>query len=93
MAHPNWKQEIRSEFQTSVYNVVKSFADSGYSKVLTSSTLGICEATLKKYSEQVGIEFRKQVDMRDDCKPRAWGRVNNPWGRKGKIGNVERMVN
>ena len=82
-----WKQRIRQEFEAPAIVVIQSFASSGYSKRLTAGAIGITTQTLLRYCRENSINFPLQKDMRPECKGanRHKGRVNNPWGRKGKL--------
>jgi hypothetical protein len=84
-----WKTIVRREFGAPAKVVIKSFAESGYSKRLTAAALEINRQTLRVYCIKEGIVFPSRNDLRDECRPRPCpssmkGTVRNPWGRAGK---------
>lgn len=84
---PYWKQRIRKEFEAPAREVIQSFADDGYSKRLTAGAIGITTQTLLKYCRKEGISFPDRNNLREECKPKPYGlkgKINNPWGRRGK---------
>lgn len=82
-----WRQRVRREFDMPVRDLIVSFARDRYSKRLCAGAIGITRQTLIAYCNKEHIEFPKRSDLRDECKPKAYGmkgKVNNPWGRRGK---------
>lgn len=81
-----WRQRIRNEFGSPARDVIHSFADDGYSKLLCAGAIGITTQTLLKYCRDNDIKFPDRINLRSECKPRPgkYGIVNNPWGVKGK---------
>jgi hypothetical protein len=81
-----WRHIVAREFERPVKDLVLSFARDGYSKRLCAGAIGITRQTLTRFCVENGIEFPKQRDMREECKPKPGkrGYTNNPWGRYGR---------
>lgn len=81
-----WQQRIRYDFGIPARDIIGSFARDGYSKRLTAGAIGINMQTLREYARREGIEFPTRSELREECKPKpsVKGRINNPWGRRGK---------
>lgn len=80
-----WRQRVAREFGAPAKMVIKSFAETGYSKRLCAGSIGITRQTLIRYCLQEGIKFPDRNHLRDECKARpSYMPINNPWGRCGK---------
>lgn len=78
-------QQIRKEFNEPFRDVVAGFAQMGYSRRATAQILGI---NTSYFRQLIGYyapdaQWKKQVDMRDECKPRpSKGKGGWPKGKK-----------
>jgi hypothetical protein len=83
--HNNWQRDVKQEFGAPAREVIQSYAESGYSKLLTAGAIGITTQTLLRYARRNGIEFAERINLRPECKPKPQvkGIVRNPWGRAG----------
>lgn len=82
-----WRQRIKKEFGVPARVVIESFANDGYSKRLTAGAIGITTQTLRNYCRRENINFPDRNNLREECKPKPYGlkgKINNPWGRRGK---------
>lgn len=81
-----WKERVSAEFEMPVRELVELFISDKYSMAMTAKTIGIDVDTLKRFCVPRGIKFPDRMDLRPDCKPKSHkkGRINNPWGSKGK---------
>ena len=72
---------IRREYGEPFQSVVRSFASMGYSKRAVCSILEYNRGTFKSECDRFDLNkyFRKQADMRTECKPHGKGWVK---GRK-----------
>lgn len=77
-----WKERIREEYEMPARQVICLFAKDRYSKWFTAKVLNISVNTLKAYCARNGIQFPDRINLREDCKPKPWGKVNNPLGRR-----------
>ena len=74
MKHP-WRRRISEEFGSPTVEVIRSFAESGYSKRLTAGALGISRPTLIRFASRHDITFPDRSGMIDVCNP---GRKTGP---------------
>lgn len=76
-----WRRRISAEFDAPTIDVIKSFAESGYSKRLTAAALGIGRSTLLDYARRRGIVFKNRKELRPECKPVHGGKGGWPKGK------------
>jgi hypothetical protein len=81
-------QRIRKEFDEPFRDLIKKFAADGYSKTATAEILEINRSYFYQYLLPRYVpdaEWKKQADMRDECKPKGKGWIKEkkrgPWDR------------
>jgi hypothetical protein len=78
--------EIRKEYDEPFVEVVKGYAEMGYSRAATARVLGFDPANFHRVCTRFQLHpyFKPRVELRDDCTPKGKGWVK---GKKRNRGN------